>query len=878
MPEKGTRQLAAIMFADMVGYTGLMQADEGEARAQRDKHREVVSAAVGEHHGEILQYYGDGTLSIFASAVEAVECAVQVQRAVARESIIPLRIGVHTGDIVHDAEGVFGDGVNVAARIESLAAPGGIAVSGKVFDEIKNHPSIAAIPLGAVPLKNVEHPVPVFAITNEGVAVPTQEQIQALGALDAAPGPLADTALGAAAAGPKPARGTPEDFIRRIKDRAMVQWALAYLAGAWALLEITGFTTEQFGWSPLVPKGLALATLVGFLLTLVLAWYHGEKGRQRVSGPELLIIGLLLSIAGGALAVFGPGGGQLPLPGLPGVRTTSSPRAGIAVLPFHNQSAAGDEEAAFLAAGLHDDLLTQLSKIASLDVIARTSVMQYAGTEKTMSDIGLELGVPTILEGSVMRAGSQVRLNFQLIDASTNTHLWAETYNRELTVENVFSIQSDLAQQVARQLQAELAPSEAARIEEVPTENLEAYTFYRRGKDALDRPGWDPADLETARNMFTLAVEADPEFSLAFATLSNTLCYQYLFYDRGSTRLPDARAAADEALRLDPDLAEAHLARAFYHYLRYENELAWDAMALAEVGLPGAGEILTLKSELLLRRWEWDASLSTKERAALLDPLNPEKQLRLAEAYAEHDRWDDALALLDRIIETNPSFGEARFSIGWLTWRRTGDGGPALEALAEVPPENSMYGLKNFFEWLVASKPEARVTALEGIRDPILEFGGFWWAPRELLVGWTYYELDPPRAEAAFERTVEICLAALEQQPDDPRIHASLGRAYAFLGRREEAVQEARRVVEILPITKDPEFGRDLLETTAYIYATLGMGEEAAEALETTFSVPGVRPVWTLLGPDFAKVRDHPRIQALIARYGPAIGISPNKP
>jgi len=187
MPEKGKRQLAAIMFADMVGYTALMQENEGEARLQRDKHRALISTAVENHHGEIHQYYGDGTLSIFHSAVEAVESAIEIQRLVAEEAIIPLRIGVHTGDVVHDEDGLFGDGVNLASRIEGVSAPGGIAVSGKVFDEIKNHPSISTVSLGSVRLKNVAAPVSVYAIANEGLRVPNQGVDLELAAPDATP-------------------------------------------------------------------------------------------------------------------------------------------------------------------------------------------------------------------------------------------------------------------------------------------------------------------------------------------------------------------------------------------------------------------------------------------------------------------------------------------------------------------------------------------------------------------------------------------------------------------------------------------------------------------------------------------------------------------
>ncbi len=172
MSEKERRQLAAIMFADMVGYTALMQEDEGKARSHMEIHRGLVASAVQGHGGEILQYYGDGTLSISGSAVEAVQAAIELQHAVAQEPILPLRIGVHTGDVVHGEDGIYGDGVNLASRIQNTSAPGGVAVSGKVFDEIKNHSSIAAIPLGPKSLKNVSHPVNVYAISNPGLKVP----------------------------------------------------------------------------------------------------------------------------------------------------------------------------------------------------------------------------------------------------------------------------------------------------------------------------------------------------------------------------------------------------------------------------------------------------------------------------------------------------------------------------------------------------------------------------------------------------------------------------------------------------------------------------------------------------------------------------------
>jgi tetratricopeptide (TPR) repeat protein len=288
---------------------------------------------------------------------------------------------------------------------------------------------------------------------------------------------------------------------------------------------------------------------------------------------------------------------------------------------------------------------------------------------------------------------------------------------------------------------------------------------------------------------------------------------------------------------------------------------------MAEAGLPGSVDVLTLKAELLLRQREWDASLATRERAALLDPLNPETGMNLAMAYAEMDRWGEADAVFDRILEVHPGFLEAAFTRGWYWWRRTGDEGPGRAALAGLPDDVSVFGLRTFFEWMMTEDPEEKAMALERIEEPISEFGGFWWAPRSLLEGWTYRTLDSERAGRAFARAVEDCLSGLEELPDDPRIYASLGRAQAGLGRREEAIEAAERVVELLPMDRDPVFGRDLLEFVSTIYAELGMAEEAAEAMEQVLSVPVVPPMFALLGPEFELVRDHPRFRAIIRRY-----------
>lgn len=403
MTQKRTRQLAAIMFADMVGYTALMQEDEDRAHDQRDRHREVLSTAVQRHHGEILQHYGDGTLSIFTSAVEAVECAIEVQLALSQEPVIPLRIGVHTGDIVHDQDGVYGDGVNLASRIEGLSAPGGVMVSGKVYDEIKNQPSISAVSIGAVRLKNVGHPVTVFAISNEGLSVPTLEEVSekagsevvALATTDADLPPAAESA----------SVGAGEAFLERAKERALFQWAAAYLAGAWAVLEVVDFAGERLLWPSLIPRAMALLAFFGFFVTLVVTWYHGEKGRQRVRGPEVLLITLLLVIAGAALSTLSTEGppASTPRSGFGPSAAAMDNRPGVAALPWVNRS--GREEDAYFTDGIHDEILTRLGKIRDLRVISRRSVMHFRDSPLTTGEIADELGVRYILEAGLIYAG-----------------------------------------------------------------------------------------------------------------------------------------------------------------------------------------------------------------------------------------------------------------------------------------------------------------------------------------------------------------------------------------------------------------------------------------------------------------------------------------
>jgi len=284
-----------------------------------------------------------------------------------------------------------------------------------------------------------------------------------------------------------PAERAAENIWTSLRRRKVVQWGLAYAAGAWALLEVLGFATDAFAW-PAITKPLAMLGLaVGLPIVVALAWYHGDRGQQRVTGHELAVLTLLLFLGGGLLWLYAKRSAPTastvaavnPAPTL----AATDARPSIAVLPFENRSREADD--VFFVDGIHDDILTQLSKVSALRVISRTSVEQFRDTKLPMKAIAEQLGVARILEGGVQRAGERVRIHVQLIDAASDAHLWAKKYARELTAANIFAIQTEIATAIAGELKATLTPAERARAKIVPTQNLAAWEAYQLGKQLM---------------------------------------------------------------------------------------------------------------------------------------------------------------------------------------------------------------------------------------------------------------------------------------------------------------------------------------------------------------------------------------------------------
>jgi len=515
------RILAAVMFADMTGFTAMMQEDEHKAKSHRDRMRQVLEKFIPQHQGRIIQYYGDGTLSIFSSAIESVKCAIDIQQELQREPKVLLRIGLHSGDVVVEQDDIYGDSVNIASRIEALAIPGAVLISDKLQDEIKNHIEIKTKSLGKFVLKNVKQQVEVFAITGQGMTVPTDAQT--------------------------------------------------------------------------------------------------------------------------------------------GVKAGSD--KSIAVLPFVNMSA--DPENEYFSDGIAEEILNGLSRVDGLQVCSRTSSFTFKGKNKDVRAVGQKLGVSSVLEGSVRRAGNKVRISVQLSNTSDGYHVWSEVFDGDL--DDIFKVQDEISHKIVTRLKENFAlKSKEELIIKPATANLDAYNLYLKGLFHWGKS--NPEEIRKAIAAFEEAIQLDPNFVVPCCNLS--YCYSFLGSSGVIPRQEAFSKAKDytlKAIELDPNHPESYLAMAIIKF--FQN---WDFKG-AETSIQKAID-LGLNSSLLhqthgmllIALGKFSEAIEKMSLALRQDPLSLPLISQLADAYCFAGQFEKALDQYDKVIEIDPSFRRAFEGKGYV--------------------------------------------------------------------------------------------------------------------------------------------------------------------------------------------------------------------
>ncbi len=553
----------------------------------------------------------------------------------------------------------------------------------------------------------------------------------------------------------------------------------------------------------------------------------------------------------------------------------------IAVLPFENLS---EEKAnAYFTDGVQDQILTDLSQIADLKVISRTSVMQYkSGTPRNLREIGQQLGVAHVVEGSVQRAANKVRVNAQLIDARTDAHLWAQTYDRDLA--DVFAIQSEIAKAIADQLQAKLSPNEKKAIEQPPTTDLAAFDLYSRAKSLLLTGSFTVTRDQDPRKAIELldeAVKRDPSFFDAYCQLAGAheFLYAVLGSDHTPTRLALAEAALQAATRLRPDAAETHLARAQYLYYGprdYAGALA--ELEIARRALPNDARLFALTGYILRRRGQQEEGLQNLQRAVELDPRNVDTLQQIAVSYQGLGRYAEAIAAFDRALAIVPDNVETRANreLWYMCWKA--DTRPlhqTIDAILAQGPSAIASAADTWFSCALAERdPAAAERALVALGDNPC------WGESAIVLSRSFGEgllarmtKDEARARTAFEAARAQQEKIVQGQPDYGPTLCVLGLIDAALGRRDLALDEGRRAIALTPLEKDVNNGSRVLQYFAITAAWVGEKELALQQLEAGLRAPDPSLMLSYgalkLHPLWDPLRGDPRFEKIVTSLAP---------
>ena len=521
--------------------------------------------------------------------------------------------------------------------------------------------------------------------------------------------------------------------------------------------------------------------------------------------------------------------------------TSLVPEKTIAVLPFQNFSP--DKENAFFADGVQDDILTSLAKIKDLRVTSRSSVMKFRdAAEQNLRQIGKALGVANVLEGSVRREGDRVVVNVQLVDAQSARQIWANRYDR--TLADSLGLQGELASEIADALRATLSTDEQARVTAKPTQNPDAYVFYLRANQLSRNPDTLLEDYKAAEQLYMQAIALDPDFALAHARLASVCAEIFHYYEPTEDWKTKARTEAQIALRLQPDLAEAHLALGqCIYWMDQDYQRALEQFDTAAGLSPSNGDIVRLIAAIKRRQGKWEQALEEYERVAKLDPQNPNTVRELIFTNTAMRRWPEGARWVEQLRAMAPTSIVAKIQKGYVEFWWKGDTGLLKSLLNQVPPGVDPDGSVTSVRWDVAMLDRDYAAArrvIDASTAKELSYTGEGSTPRSFFEGSVALaQGDIAGAQKHFEDARPVFENAVKEAPLSAIRHANLGWLYAFMGRKEDAIREGRRAVELKPESKDAVDGVIVNCYLALIYARVGEKDLAFPLLERLLKTPG---------------------------------------
>jgi TolB-like protein/Tfp pilus assembly protein PilF len=679
------------------------------------------------------------------------------------------------------------------------------------------------------------------------------------------------------------------NFFAELKRRNVYKVAIAYAIVAWLLLQAASILFPTFEAPPWTMKVFVAVIALGFPIALVLAWAFEltpegikraedvdlSKSVTRKTGRKLdfFIIAVLLLVI--AILLF-----QRLRPKV-SPTVSSTLEKSIAVLPFDNLSR--DPDNAYFSDGIQDEILTKLAGIGDLKVISRKSTAKYKSTPEDLKTVARELGVASVLEGSVQKAGDKVRVNVQLLDARIDTHLWAKSYDRDL--KDVFTVESEVAQEIADTLRAKLSPSQSDALAAAPTRDTEAYDLFLKGEyEQHQAESAVDADLfDRAQMFYRQALARDRNFALAYARLAySELNRHWLISNMTSAELTEVKSNIDRALTIAPALPDAHLAMALFYYWGYRNYDAGlrELDQVAELQ-PSSSDSWNYRAAIFRRRGEWKRALAEFDRAAELNPRDSGIHSEIGNTYLTLRRWSDAEHELTHALALNPHDALAAYFLARTYINNTGDIRGARRAFEGVPADSKIYGPAGWGDVAVMVDERVYLDVFEKhFADALKAWDTL---PTNLpdarlhrlmaRVGIQVLAGQGAAAKSDCEETRAFLEARLAEQPEDRISLTALAWVYVCLGRNADALRVARQAADSLPIEKDALAGPNFLAGLAEIEARTGRAEEAVKILRQLITAPAgsfvsiarlkIDPVWD-------PIRDDPGFQKLISEPEPA--------